>query len=100
MLVVCISCVRTSRLESRVLSLRAPRRRFAGAEGVSTPSQIALNGNCVRMCAAEHASRDPFCLLERRRGFAEIVERGVGVRGERLRVKQPHPEREILILSK
>ena len=79
MLVVCISCVRTSRLESRVLSLRAPRRRLAGAEGVSTPSQIELNGSCERMCAAEHAPRDPFRVLERRHGLAEIVERGAVV---------------------
>ena len=28
------------------------------------------------MRAAEHAPRDPFRVLERRHGFAEIVERG------------------------
>jgi hypothetical protein len=30
--------------------------------------------------ATEHASRDPFRLLERIHGLAEIVERGTGVR--------------------
>jgi len=29
--------------------------------------------------AAEHAPRDPFHVLERRHGLAEIVERGGGV---------------------
>ena len=52
---------------------------LGGAEGGSRFSQIALNGSCVRMCAAEHASRDPFCFLERRHGLADIVERGTGV---------------------
>ena len=32
------------------------------------------------MRAAEHAPRDPSRVLERRHGFAEIVERGIGVR--------------------
>ena len=31
------------------------------------------------MRAAKHAPRDPFRILERRHGLAEIVERGTGV---------------------
>ena len=38
------------------------------------------------MRAAEDAPGNPFYFLERRHGFAEIVERGVGVRVERSRV--------------
>ena len=52
------------------------------------------------MRAAEHAPRNPRRVLERRRGLAEIVERGVVVQIERIRVKKPHPEREMLTLSK
>jgi hypothetical protein len=32
--------------------------------------------SCGRVRATEHASRDPFCLLERRHGLVKIVERG------------------------
>ena len=32
-----------------------------------------------RVRAAKHAPRGPFRVLERRHGFAEIVERGAGV---------------------
>ncbi len=38
------------------------------------------------MCAAENAPRGPFCLLERRHGLAEIIERRAVVSVERLRV--------------
>ena len=38
------------------------------------------------MRAAKHAPRDPFRLLERRHGLADIIDRGVGIRVERLRV--------------
>ena len=38
------------------------------------------------MRAAEHAPRDPFHVLQRLHGLAEIVERGAGVPVERLRV--------------
>ena len=43
--------------------------------------------------------RDPFRVLERRDGFAEIAERGVVVLVERDRVSTPHFERVIIILS-
>ena len=39
------------------------------------------------MRGAEHAPRDPCRLIERRHGLADIVERGVGVQAERLRVR-------------
>ena len=51
------------------------------------------------MRAAEKAPRGPFHVLKRRHGLAEIVKRGGGVRVERLPVKQPHLEREIMTLS-
>ena len=51
-------------------------QRFAGAERGSRVSQILLNSVCGRVCAAEHAPRGPFRVLERRHGLAEIVERG------------------------
>ena len=53
--------------------------RFAGAELCSHFAQIAPDAFCSRVRATEHASRDPFNVLERRHGLAEIVERGVGV---------------------
>ena len=37
-----------------------------------------------RVRAAEHAPRDPFRVLARRHGLAEIVESGVGILGARL----------------
>ena len=82
-------------------SLGVPRwRRFAGAEGYSrAASQCLLNLHCDRVRATEHAPRDPFYVLERRHGLAEIVERGAGVRAKRLRVIPPHPERELMTLS-
>ena len=51
------------------------------------------------MRAAEHASRGPFQLLERRHGLSEIVERGAGASIERDRVFPPQTEREIIILA-
>ena len=76
------------------------RRRFAGAEDGSRGSQIVLNPFCERVRAAEHAPRGPCRILERRHGFADVVERGAGVHVERLRVSPLHPEREMMILSK
>ena len=58
-----------------VLSLRAPRRRLAGAEGVSRVSQVALNFGCEWMRTTQHSPRGWFRLRERRHGLAEIVER-------------------------
>ena len=62
--------------------------RLAGApaEVGSRGLQGALNVHCGRVCAAEHAPRDSFHILERCHGLAEIVERGVGVVVERPRV--------------
>ena len=53
--------------------------RLAGAERGSRVLQIALNLYCSRVRTAEYAPRSPFRRLERRRGLAQIVERGVGV---------------------
>ena len=60
--------------------------RFAGAERGSRVLQFVLNLRCGRVRATEDALGDPFRLLERRHGLAEIVERGAGVAVERLRV--------------
>ena len=50
-------------------------QRFAGAE----PSSRRVEGKCSlhyeRMRPAEHSPRGPFYFLERRHGFAYIVER-------------------------
>ena len=50
----------------------------AGAEYGSRVWQFALNVYCERVRSAEHAPEDPFRLLERRHGLAEIVERRIG----------------------
>ena len=55
------------------------RLRFAGAEHCSRVLQGLLSHLCGRVRAAEHAPHDPFRLLERRHGLAEIVERRTGV---------------------
>ena len=70
-----------------------------GAESDSRVSQIALNIRCGRVRVTKNAPRDRFYLRERRHAFAEIVERGVGVSVERLRVIRPHLERESMALS-
>ena len=74
-------------------------RRLCFAEGGSRLLQIAPNPLCGRVCTTEHASGGPFRILERRHGFAEIVERGGGVLAERPRVKQPHHERDKIFRS-
>ena len=68
------------------LNLGTPRRRrrFAGAEDGSRVLHGLLNPSCERMRAAGHAPRDPFRVLARRHGLAEIVESGVGILGARL----------------
>ena len=50
------------------------------------------------MRATEHAPRNPFYVLERRHGLAEIVERGGGVFVERRRLNPPHLEHESMTL--
>ena len=71
----------------------------AGVERVSRALQFALHVHCERVCAAEHASRDPFRVLEGRHGLAEIAARGVVVFVERIRVVPSHREREAIILA-
>ena len=75
------------------------RRRFAGAERGSRFSHVVLNPCCERVRATKHAPREPFRVIKRRRGLAEIVERGAGVHVERHRVNCPRPEREIMTFS-
>ena len=79
--------------------LRTTRRRFAGAERGSRCSHGSLMCSCGRVRATEDASRDPFCLLERRHGLVKIVERGASVHVERLRIIPPHLERGLVTLS-
>ena len=74
-------------------------RFFAGAERGSRVSQCDLNGLCGRVRTSKHASRDPFRVLARRHGLAEIVKRRAVGFVERLRVNPPQPEREIVTLS-
>ena len=59
---------------------------LAGAKVGSRLLQIALNADCDRVRATEHAPRGPCHLFERRHGLAETVERGAGVIAERPRV--------------
>ena len=49
-------------------------------------SQEVSNPFCERVRASEHAPRGPFNFLERSNGLADIVERGVIVVVERVRV--------------
>ena len=58
---------------------RRRRRRLAGVERGSRVTHVALDPRSGRVRATEHATRDPFRVLERRHGFAEIVERGAVV---------------------
>ena len=87
-----------------VLYLRAPRRLFAGKERslheILRASQGITDGPLYeRVLATEHTPSGPFCLLERGHGLAEIVERGAAIAAERRRVRCPHPEHEVFILS-
>ncbi len=72
---------------------------FAGAERDSRVSQVALNVYCERMFTTENASRGPLQFLEHRHGLAKIVERGTGVKIERLPASPPHPDCSLMILS-
>ena len=83
------------------LVLRTARRRFfTGAERGSRFLQGPLMCSCGRVRAAEDAPRDPFRLLERRHSLAQIVERGIVVLVERLRITPTHQEREVMVISK
>jgi hypothetical protein len=52
--------------------------------------QVLLNRRGERVRASEHAPGGPFRVLERRHGFAEIVERGGGVLGTFAAATAPH----------
>ena len=75
------------------------KRSGTGAERGSRCSQGTLNPLCERVRAAEHAPRDPFRLLERRHGFAQIVERGSVVLVECPPINLPHLEREFMTVT-
>ena len=62
--------------------------------------QIVLNPDYERMRAAEHASRGPCRLLERRHGLSEIVERGAIVSVEHPSAKPPESERIFIAYAK
>ena len=87
----------------RLVLLRCPRRRLAGAERFSRRSQRFLNPPCNppynRVRATEHATSSPFCFLERLHGLAEIAERGAVVHVERLRVNPSHLKRDPMFFS-
>ena len=80
--------------------LGTPRRHFAEAERGSRVWQIVLYPFCDRVRGgSEHAPRDSCRILERRHGLAEIIERGVGVQVERLRVSPPHLDRKSILFA-
>ena len=56
---------------------------LAGAERSSRVCQGTLNPLSGRVRASHHAPRDPFHVLERRHGLADIVDRGAVVNVER-----------------
>ena len=80
-------------------SLRARRRRFAGAERGLRVSQGAPNIQYDRVRTPENAPRCRFQTLERRHGFAQIVGSGASGTVERLRVIHPHHDREFITIS-
>ncbi len=70
-----------------------------GGERFSRLSQVVLNVRYKRMRAPKNAYCGPFYLLKYRHGFAEIVERGGGVRVEHICVTPPHLERDCVTLA-
>ena len=60
---------------------RAPTRLGRGVRRECRPCflEVLLNHRCDRMRSTEHTPRDPFRVLERRHGLAQIVERGAVV---------------------
>ena len=60
---------------------------------------IHNNLHCEGMRTAEHTPGDPCRVLEHRHALADIVERGVGVQVERIRVKRPYFERQPITLA-
>ena len=81
------SAARTA-LTSSLQAFQARARAFANR------AQCPLSSDARR----HHAPRDPFHVLKRRHGLAEIVERGAGVEVER-RQSHPHREREFITFS-
>lgn len=71
----------------------------AGAERCSRFSQGILHTRCERVRNPHHAPCGPFHLLERRHGFADIVECSAGVPVERPAVSKPHYERGLITLA-
>ena len=53
--------------------------RVESRERLSRYVEASFKFSCDRVGATEHAPRNPFRILERRHGLAEIVERGAGV---------------------
>ena len=51
------------------------------------------------MRAAQHTTRGPFRLLERRHGLTEIVERSVAALAEHPPVIRPHTETDFIAFS-
>ena len=84
---------------SSVIFVKCLHTSFLGMERGSRVSQKITNRLCHRVRASEHAPRDPIAILACRHGFAEIVERGVGVPVERRRVSQPRPKRDFMTLA-
>ena len=79
--------------------VRCLQTSVAGAEYGSRVSQINRNRRDERVRAAQHAPRDPFRVLERIHGLAEIAERGVGVPVEHPRVSLSHSERGFIVFA-
>ena len=71
-----------------------------GVERVSRVLKFARNINCDWVRVTEYAPRGLVRVFERRHGLAELVERGVRVSVERLRVITPHRERDIMTIPK
>ena len=84
---------------SSVIFVKCLHTNFAGTERGTRVSQKITNRLCHRVRAAEHAPRDPIAVLACRHGFAEIVERGVGVLVQRDRVSPPQFKRDFMTLA-
>ena len=88
------------RIVNVVRELGLEGEELVGVDRRSRVSQATLNIHCDWMRAAEHAPRDPCRILERINSLVEIVDCGGGVPVERRRVSRPHPERELITLSR
>ena len=95
----CSWILRVSRRHGFQLVGKRAHVEFPGAGRCSRISQALFTHFYEGMRCAEHAPRDPFHVLERRHGLAEIVECGVSVHVECLSVHFPHRERNCRIIS-